>query len=131
MVDLKSKILVIDDMMSMRKLIMKCLRDLGYANLLEASDGAAGLELLTKSKPAVDLVLSDWNMPIMNGLELLLHLRASPTTQNIPLIMLTAESEVSMVKSALAQGASGYIVKPFTMQALKTHLDRVQLKSAG
>ncbi len=131
MFEANSRILIVDDMMTMRKLVSKSLKELGFSDFLEASDGAKAWEALTNSKIAISLIVSDWNMPNSSGMDLLKRVRAEGRFQKTPFILLTAESEGHQVAEALQVGVSGYIVKPFTMDALKTQLEVVHKKHAA
>ena len=116
-----TKILIVDDMSTMRKLVRKTLNDHGYTQIVEADDGDhAWSELekgLTNQQP-IQLIISDWNMPRMSGIELLRKMRMKEETRRIPLILLTAETEKEQVVEALKAGVSAYIMKPFTPSIL-------------
>ncbi|HRK03438.1 MAG TPA: response regulator [Oligoflexia bacterium] len=131
MFDAKTRILVIDDMMTMRKVVAKCLREMGFSDILEAKDGADGWEKITNAAPPVGLVISDWNMPNCMGIDLLKRVRADSRFKLTPFIMVTAESEQSQVKEALLAGVTGYIVKPFTTELLKANLEKAYAKALG
>lgn len=119
-----TRVLIIDDMMMMRKVVKKMLRDLGFHDVQEAEDGNAGWELLRQSDPPIQLVISDWNMPHCTGLDLLKRVRADQATGKIPFILLTAEAEDHQVKEAVESGVSNYITKPFTPELLKNKLEQ-------
>jgi two-component system, chemotaxis family, chemotaxis protein CheY len=124
-----SLVLIADDMQTIRKLVTKALRDLGYKNIIEASDGAEAWDLLiSKSDPAVQLVISDVNMPNASGLDFLKKARSDQRYQKLPFILLTTESEFKTVSDALASGASGYILKPFTLTALRGQIEKAVAK---
>lgn len=131
MFDLKSRILVIDDMMTMRKIIAKNLKELGFNDIQDAADGNLGWKALTEANPSIQLVISDWNMPNCSGLELLKKVRADQKFAKLPFIMLTAEAEASQVKEALTAGVTNYILKPFTADALKQKLEQAHKKVVG
>ena len=114
------KILLVDDSGTMRSIQKRCLQKLGVAEIVEAEDGVQGL-LLFKSTQ-FDVVLSDWNMPNMDGLQLLREIRKLNT--QIPVIMVTTEAERGRVMEAIQSGVSDYIVKPFTPDVLKEKLER-------
>lgn len=122
----ETKILVVDDMLTMRKIISKNLKDLSLANITEANDGAVAWPTLQeahdKGQP-FQLVLSDWNMPQLSGLEFLKKCRADNRFKQLPFVLITAESEKSQVIEALQSGVSHYIVKPFTPAQLKEKLE--------
>ena len=111
--------LIVDDSSVMRKIVERALRQAGLDQLVvhEAGSGAEGIEVL-KSKP-VDLILSDINMPIMDGLEFLRQIRAQNLAQGVPVVMITTESSEENVKQAIQSGAQGYIRKPFTAEQVK------------
>ncbi len=117
------KILVVDDFATMRKIIKNILTQLGFKNILEADDGTTALEVLKKEK--VDLIISDWNMPKMNGLELLKTVKNDPNLKDIVFIMVTAEAQKDNVIEAIRHGVNQYIVKPFTPETLKEKLEKV------
>jgi two-component system chemotaxis response regulator CheY len=118
----KLKILIVDDSSVMRKIVERCLRQAGLEleGVLEASNGAEALGVLRDQ--TVDLILSDINMPVMDGLELVQQLQASGTAQRTPIVMITTEGSESHVVRALSQGARGYIRKPFTADQVKEHV---------
>ncbi len=116
MFPLETRILVIDDMPSIRDLVKNHLKAIGYKNLFEAGDGDQGHKMLIHQKNAgnpVQLVISDWNMPVMNGLDLLKMLRKTSEWQNLPFVILTSEAEREQVTEAILAGVSQYVVKPF------------------
>lgn len=117
-----TKILVIDDMMTIRKIVKKTLSDMNYKNVVEAIDGVTGWDLLNK-EAGIELVISDWNMPNMTGLELLQKLRSHDSFKKLPFIFLTAEADIAQVKQAIMTGADNYVLKPFSLDSLKTKMD--------
>jgi two-component system chemotaxis response regulator CheY len=124
----ETKIIVVDDMMTMRKLVRKCLNDLGLKNSVEADDGETAWPLITKAQAEgapFQLIISDWNMPKMKGVDLLRKVRADAGLKATPFILLTAEAEATQVKEALLAGVSQYIVKPFTPAAFSEKLNAV------
>lgn len=123
MVDLKMRILVIDDFSTMRRIIKNILKQIGYTELEEAEDGEHALSKL-REKP-VQFIISDWNMPKMDGLELLKNIRNDSQLKEIPFLMVTAESEKENIMAAIGAGVSNYIVKPFTAEILKEKMDKV------
>lgn len=131
MFDLKSRILVLDDMMTMRKIVIKNLKELGFTDIQEAADGNIGWAALEASQPPVQLIISDWNMPNCSGLDLVRKVRASPVYAKTPFIMLTAEAEATQVKEALMAGVTNYIIKPFTADILKIKLEQTHKKVSG
>lgn len=123
MFDLKSRLLVVDDMLTMRKLVVKACRDIGFSDFTEAADGNLAWEKLTAAPQPINLVISDWNMPNCSGLELLKKVRADAKYAKLPFVLLTAEAEVTQVTEALAAGVTNYIIKPFTTDILREKLE--------
>lgn len=123
MADSDKKFLIIDDSSTMRRIVRTSLMRCGYSNTKEASDGSEALDLCKKEQ--FDCVLTDWNMPNMDGLQLILALRGMPAYQSVPIIMITTEGAKDDVIEALTHGASSYIVKPFTPDVLKGKLEDV------
>ncbi|MBL6996707.1 chemotaxis response regulator CheY [Desulfobacula sp.] len=121
--DLNIKILVVDDFATMRRILKNNLRQLGFSNILEAEDGQLALEELKKNK--VDLIISDWNMPNMSGLELLKAVRGDESFKQIPFVMVTAEGQKDNVMEAAKAGVSNYVVKPFTPEIFEEKLKKV------
>jgi len=123
MSDPKMKFLVVDDFSTMRRIVRNLLKELGFTNVDEAEDGQVALQKLN-SLP-FDFVVTDWNMPNMDGLALLQHIRASPTLKHLPVLMITAEAKKENIVAAAQAGASGYIVKPFTAATMSEKLDKI------
>ena len=119
----KLKILVVDDFSTMRRIVRNLLKELGYTNVEEAEDGAVALQRLKLG--GVDFVVSDWNMPNMDGLTLLQSVRADPAMRTLPFLMITAEAKKENIIAAAQAGASGYIVKPFTAATLNDKLAKI------
>ncbi len=130
MFDLKTKILIVDDMKTMRKLVMKSCKDIGFSDFIEAEDGQKGWSVLNENQ-SVGLIISDWNMPNCSGLELLKRVRADQKWKTLPFVLLTAESEAAQVSEALKAGVSNYIVKPFSTDTLKAKLETTHKKVAA
>ncbi len=131
MFPLETRILVIDDMPSIRDLVKTTLKSMGYKNFQEAADGDEGLKILEKQvggEQAIQLVISDWNMPKMKGLDLLKHVRASSQWPNLPFVLLTSESERDQVTEAVLAGVSQYIVKPFSAKIFEDKLKAAYAK---
>ncbi|MCC6471166.1 MAG: response regulator [Alphaproteobacteria bacterium] len=122
-VDMNMPILIVDDYKTMLRIIRNLLKQLGFDNVDEATDGSAALQKLRQRDFA--LVISDWNMEPMTGIELLREVRADARLKNLPFIMVTAESKTENVISAKAAGVSNYIVKPFNAATLKMKLSAV------
>lgn len=114
------KFLVVDDFPTMRRIVMSLLKELGYTNLAEAENGADGLAKLRSSH--FDFVVSDWNMPVMDGLTMLQHIRGDAALKHLPVLMVTAEAKKENIIAAAQAGASGYVVKPFTAATLQEKL---------
>lgn len=123
MVQKTMKILVVDDFPTMRRIIKNLLKDLGFENVDEAEDGAIGLEKLRNGN--FDFVLSDWNMPNMDGLDMLKAVRADPKLAKLPVLMVTAEAKKENIIAAAQAGANGYVVKPFTAATLEEKLNKI------
>jgi len=123
MPDPKMKFLVVDDFSTMRRIVRNLLKELGYTNVDEAEDGAIALQRLQAG--GFDFVVSDWNMPNMDGLTLLQTVRATPSLKHLPVLMITAEAKKENIIAAAQAGASGYIVKPFTAATLSEKLQKI------
>lgn len=119
----KIKTLIVDDMASMRTLVRASLRQIGVNDVVECSDGAEALDTLKRFPK--HLVISDLNMPKMDGLALLRAVRAEPTLAKTPFILLTSRGEIELVKQAMALGVSNYITKPFAFGALQKKIETV------
>ena len=119
----KIKFLVVDDFSTMRRIVRNLLKELGYTNVDEAEDGAIALSKLRGGD--VNFIVSDWNMPNMDGLQLLQAVRADPGLKHLPVLMITAEAKKENIIAAAQAGASGYIVKPFTAATLNEKLAKI------
>lgn len=128
MFDNQTRILVLDDMAMIRKMVVAALREMGFTDIHEAANGQEGWEILANSLFPFGLVISDLNMPLCNGVELLKKVRADERTSKIPFILLTGESDVSLVTEALKFGVSNYLVKPFSPEILKKKLEQTHKK---
>lgn len=126
MFNFKIKVLVVDDFPTMRRIVKNLLKQLGFENIDEAENGEEALKKLKSGD--YGLVVSDWNMPVMEGLELLKHLRNDPQLKDIPFLMVTAEAEKEKVIEAIKAGVDNYIVKPFTGEVLKEKLEKIAQK---
>jgi two-component system chemotaxis response regulator CheY len=126
-IDKDIKVLVVDDFATMRKVIKNLLKNAGYNNIVEAEDGADALKVLKSVK--VDFIISDWNMPNMNGLEFLKAVRADSEFSGLPFLMVTAEALQDNVVMAVKAGVSNYIVKPFTAEILGEKIEKILKKS--
>ena len=121
--DTSMKVLVVDDFATMRRIVKGVLKQLGFNNIIEAEDGSLALEQLKKEH--IGLIVSDWNMPNMTGLDLLKAVRGDADLKNIPFIMVTAEGQKENVVEAVKAGVSNYIVKPFTPDTFGEKLNKV------
>lgn len=117
------KILIVDDFSTMRRIIKNLLRDLGFQNTAEADDGTTALPILQSGN--FDLLITDWNMPGMQGIDLLKHVRADQKLASLPVLMVTAEQKREQIVEAAQAGVNGYVVKPFTAQTLKEKLEKI------
>lgn len=121
--DKNMKILIVDDFSTMRRIIKNLMRDLGYANTHEADDGSTALPVLKSG--AFDFLITDWNMPKMQGIDLLKAVRADPLLASLPVLLVTAEARREQIVAAAEAGVNGYIVKPFTAEMLKKKIDKI------
>jgi two-component system chemotaxis response regulator CheY len=117
------KILVVDDFSTMRRIIKNLLRDLGFNNTQEADDGLTALPKLQAGD--FDFLITDWNMPGMQGIDLLKAVRADPKLSTLPVLMVTAEAKKEQIVAAAQAGVNGYVVKPFTAATLKEKIDKI------
>jgi len=122
-VDKDMKILVVDDFSTMRRIIKNLLRDLGFTNTDEADDGTTALPMLQNGH--FDFLVTDWNMPGMQGIDLLKAVRADEKLATLPVLMVTAESKREQIIEAAQAGVNGYIVKPFTAQTLEEKINKI------
>ncbi|MDO9191964.1 MAG: chemotaxis response regulator CheY [Undibacterium sp.] len=122
--------LIVDDFSTMRRIVASLLKELGYTKISEAEDGEKALALLKAggSGNSIDFVVSDWNMPIMDGLTLLQKIRASADLSHLPFLMVTAEAKKENIIAAAQAGADGYIVKPFNSATLQEKLNKILTK---
>lgn len=121
--DYNMKILIVDDFATMRRIVKNLLRDLGFKNTSEADDGATALPMLKNGE--FDFVITDWNMPNMQGIDLLQAMRADEKLKKIPVLMVTAEAKREQIVKAAGAGVNGYVVKPFTSETLKAKIEKV------
>jgi len=121
--DKNMKVLVVDDFSTMRRIVKNLLRDLGFTNMQEADDGSTALPMLQNGD--FDFVVTDWNMPGMQGIDLLKAIRADKKLAHIPVLLITAEAKKEQIVMAAQAGVNGYIVKPFTAGTLKTKIDKI------
>lgn len=123
MPDPSMKFLVVDDFSTMRRIVRNLLKELGFTNVDEAEDGVIALQKLERGE--FEFVVTDWNMPNMDGLTLLQNIRKSPKLKNLPVLMVTAEAKKENIIAAAQAGASGYVVKPFTAATLSEKLQKI------
>jgi two-component system chemotaxis response regulator CheY len=121
--DPSMKILVVDDMATMRRIVKNILKQLGFANTEEAENGQEALQKL-RAEP-FGLVVSDWNMPVMTGIDLLRAIRSDDKLKTIPVLMVTAEAQQANLVEAVQAGVSNYIVKPFTAETMQEKLNKI------
>jgi len=117
------KILVVDDFSTMRRIVKNVLKQLGYSNIEEAENGEHAYVLLKTG--GFQFVVSDWNMPVMDGLQLLTTVRGDPDLKGTPFLMVTAEAEKEKIITAVKAGVNNYIVKPFTAETMKSKIDKI------
>lgn len=131
MANLNTKFLVVDDFSTMRRIVRNLLKDLGYTNVDEAEDGVMGLAKLKSG--GFEFVISDWNMPNMDGLTMLQQIRADAELSKLPVLMVTAEAKKENIIAAAQAGANGYVVKPFTAATLDEKLAKIfeKMEKAG
>lgn len=123
MVDKNLHFLVVDDFATMRRIVRNLLKDLGFNNVDEAEDGEDALAKLRTTQ--FNFVISDWNMPNMDGLQLLSEIRKDSALSAMPVLMVTAEAKKENIIAAAQAGASGYVVKPFTAATLEEKLNKI------
>lgn len=121
--DLNMKVLIVDDFASMRKILRNVLKQIGFTNMVESDNGKAALKVLKKDN--IDLILCDWNMPEMPGIDLLKTLKSDDELKDIPFVMVTAEAQKGNILEAVKAGVNNYIVKPFTAETLGKKLNTI------
>ena len=121
--DKNIRILIVDDFSTMRRIVKNLLNDLGFFNTSEADDGSSALVELRKGP--YDLVITDWNMPGMAGIDLLKAVRSDRALSRIPVLMVTAEAKREQIIEAAQAGVNGYVIKPFTAVTLKEKIDKI------
>jgi two-component system chemotaxis response regulator CheY len=119
------RILVVEDLLVMRRLIVNTLKSVGYEDLLQASNGEEALELIINPDSKIEFVLSDWIMPVMDGITLVKFIRANPETKDLPVIMLTSINEKDSIIEAVKYRVNDYVIKPFTPKILQSKIDSV------
>ena len=128
MLDTSIKVLVVDDMSTMRRIVKNVLKQIGYSDIVEAENGQDALGKLKAG--GFGLVVSDWNMPVMPGIELLRSVRADADLKSLPFLMVTAEAQKENIIEAVQAGVSNYVVKPFTADALLEKLNKIFANTA-
>ena len=123
------KFLIVDDFSTMRRIVRGLLKEIGYSNAEEAEDGSVALGMLKSGK--FDFVVSDNNMPVMNGFDLLAAVKADDALRHLPVLMVTAEARKEDIVRAAKEGAAGYIVKPFTKATLEEKVQKIMQKLAA
>ena len=123
------KILIVDDFSTMRRIIKNLLRDLGFTNTHEADDGATALPMLQNGD--YDLLITDWNMPGMLGIDLLKAVRSDTSLEELPVLMVTAESKRAQIIEAAQAGVNAYVVKPFTAATLEQKINKIFERAAA
>lgn len=121
--DMDMTVLLVDDFSTMRRILKKALKVIGFNNFIEAEDGKDAIEKLKNNN--VGLIFCDWNMPNMTGLDFLKYVRSEDKLKDLPFIMVTAEGQKSNVIAAVDAGVSNYIIKPFTADTIKEKLNKV------
>lgn len=121
--DLNMKILVVDDMSTMRRIVKNILKQLGFSNMEEAENGQEALQKL-RAEP-FGFVVSDWNMPVMPGIEMLRAIRADEALKHIPVLMVTAEAQKENLIEAIQAGVNNYVVKPFTAETMQEKINKI------
>jgi len=130
MFDNKTQVLVVDDMMTVRMVMVQCLADLGFTNVIQATNGQLAWDAITADNSQVGFVVSDWNMPKLTGVELVRLLRANKKYAQIPFLLATTESETTKVVEAVKAGVDDYVVKPFNVSTLKEKFENIYKKKA-
>ena len=120
------RILVVDDSSTMRRIIINTLTKLGHTEILEAGNGREGLDRLANAE--VDVVITDWNMPEMSGIEFIRNIRASDKLKNLPVLMVTTNAAKDDIVEALRAGVNNYVVKPFTPETIKEKIEAILAK---
>lgn len=121
--DTSINILIVDDFSTIRRILKNILKDLGFKNLVEADDGSTAWTILENQQ--MDLIIADWNMPELTGLELLKKVRGSDHHKDVPFLMVTAEGQKEQVIDAIQSGVTNYLIKPFTAAAISGKLEKI------
>ena len=125
--NMNTQILLVEDHLTIRKLLVNILRQQGFGNFHQADNGKAALKILNETP--VDLVIADWSMPVMDGMELLLQIRQDQKTKDIPVLMITAKSQEKDVREAVEKGVTDYILKPFTPEIVRKKIQAIFSRS--
>lgn len=118
------KFLIVDDSPTMRRIVVNTLKRLGYRDIEQAENGQSALDVL-KTVPGINFIVTDWNMPVMDGLEFVNTVRSSPDFKSLPILMVTTRSVKDDIISAMKAGVNNYIVKPFTPETMKEKIDMI------
>lgn len=118
------KFLIVDDSITMRRIVANTLKNLGYTEFVEATDGKDALDKLA-ADDSIDFVITDWNMPVLSGLELIKAIRGSESLANLPVLMVTTRGVKEDIMEALSAKVNNYIVKPFTPPVLKEKIEQI------
>ena len=129
MIDTSLKVLVVDDMSTMRRIVKNILKQIGFTDMVEAENGQDALNKLKAEDNGIGFIVSDWNMPVMQGIELLRAIRADPDLKHLPFLMVTSEAQKENIIEAVQAGVSNYVVKPFTAEALEVKLEKIFAKT--
>ncbi len=127
MLDPTQNVLVVDDMSSVRKIVIRSVKSMGFDNILEAANGEEAFVAIQTATLPVTLIISDWNMPVCTGLEFLKRVKADPAMKTIPFMMVTSEAEKDQIFEAIKAGVNGYILKPFTPDALVQRIKAMKI----
>jgi len=127
--DMNMKVLVVDDFSTMRRIVVNLLKELGFSNIDEADDGKSALPMLKNG--SFDFLVTDWNMPGMQGIDLLCEIRKDEKLKSLPVLMVTAEAKKEQIVLAAKEGVNGYIVKPFTADILKEKIGKIFDRISG
>lgn len=123
-----TRVLIVDDMSTMRKMVRKMCTEMGFTDITEAADGALAWQEISTAKVPFGLIISDWNMPNSTGMDLLKRVRADGRFKQLPFLLVTAESDADQVAEAIKNGVDNYIVKPFTPEILREKLTTIYKK---
>lgn len=123
--------LVVDDFSTMRRIVTGLLKELEFTKIVEAEDGSAAMKILESGTVPATFILTDWDMPVMNGLELVKKIRGTPSLAHLPILMITTEAKRENVTEAAEAGVDGYIVKPFNAATLKNKIEKILARRAN